>query len=42
MKENDDNPLPEEELQDLVANLDLENIRQESFRLYEVSYGLDT
>ena len=42
MKENEDNPIPEEELQDLVAGLDLETIRQESFKLYEINYGLDT
>ena len=42
MKQNDNNPLPEEELQDVVAGLDLESIRQESFKPYEINFGLDT
>ena len=42
MKENDNNPIHEEELQELVADLDLETIRQDSFKLYEINYGLDT
>ena len=36
------NLLDEDELEDMIADLDVESINREVFNLFNISYGLDT
>ena len=38
---NNENNLTEDELKDLVMDMDVENVRVDVFKLYEVNPGLD-